>query len=265
MLRAHLQLVWYKVDVHLILSLLCCQTLAMSHLRKLPTELLIQIFAASDTVFDAIHLSATNHFLATVWLKHSNSIIQSILEPSTPAYKEAVAQAFLETHLKSSTNGPLLLRHCLPILLRNIDLCASACLAYSTHYKGSASLPISYYFLRRVGLGYFHYQLRDDLYLGLRAMSRTALESPCSFVCWLVEHATWAEQVRQGVSEEWQRYEADILGEWETTWDCAEYVLTGAMDDIKQGTNHLVIMVEGYDPSDNDVFFEHIVDPKIML
>jgi hypothetical protein len=111
MLRAHLQLVWYKVDVHLILSLLCRQTLAMSHLHKLPTELLIQIFAASDTVFNAIHLSATNQFLATVWLKNSNSIIQSILEPSTPAYKEAVAQAFLETHLKSSTNGPLLLAY----------------------------------------------------------------------------------------------------------------------------------------------------------
>jgi hypothetical protein len=41
--------------------------------------------------------------------------------------------------------------------------------------------------------------------------------------------------------------------------------LGGAIDDIKQGTDNLSIMVEGYDPWDDYPYFEDIVNPKIML
>jgi hypothetical protein len=70
--------------------------------------------------------------------------------------------------------------------------------------------------------------------------------------------------VRQSVSEEWQRDQEDVHCDWETTWDYADYVLTGAVDDIGRGTDRLAIMVEGYDPWDKDVFFQHIAHPKIM-
>jgi hypothetical protein len=239
----------------------------MPHLLTLPTELLIHIFAASETIPDALHLSTTSRLLNDVWLEHSESIIQSILGHSIPAYKEAVQLAFLEARLAIETprdDSPSL-RSCLPILLRNADLCASVCLAYSPVCKDATPPPVSYYFLRRVGLGFIHYQLRDDLYLELRAMPGEALESAHRLSHWLDGPCGWEEAVRQGVRENWQRYAADILGDWETTWDYAEYLLGGAIGDIKQGTDKLSIMIEGYDPWDDYPYFEHIVNPKIML
>jgi hypothetical protein len=241
----------------------------MPHLLTMPTELLIEIFAANDTVIDALHLSATNRYLNAIWFEHSEQvIIEKILRPSLPAYDEAVRLAYLETQLESSVDNPptLSLRNCLPILLRNADLCASLYLAYSPVCKHAASPAVSYYFLRRIGLGFIHYQLRDDLYLELRSMSKEALEIPRNLGKWLDKPSSWEEKVRQGVSEEWQRDQADIMGNWETTpWDYAECVLGGAIDDIKQGTDNLSIMVEGYDPWDDYPYFEDIVNPKIML
>ena len=96
-------------------------------------------------------------------------------------------------------------------------------------------------------------------------MSTEALMIRHNLSDWLEEHCSWEERVRQGASEEWQRYQADIMGDWETPWDYAEYVLTGVIDDIKNGTDNLLIMVEGYDPEGDCVYFEHIVNPKIML
>lgn len=239
----------------------------MHHLLTLPTELLIQIFAASDTILDALHLSATNRLLNAVWLEHCETIIKSILQSTIPAYDEAVELAFLETRLESSIDGSPtpLLRSCLPLLLRNADLCATACLAYELYCKDATSPPESYCFLRRTGLGFVHYQLRDDLYLELRSMSRDELEGPRCLSNWLDGRASWDEKVRQGIREDWQHDEVDIMGDWETPWDYAEYVLTGAINDINQGTNNLSIMVEGYDPWDDYPFFNHIVNPKIML
>lgn len=240
----------------------------MSQLLQLPTELLIQIFSASDRILDALHLSGTNRLLNGVWLEHSEPIIQGILESSLPAYHEAVQLAILETRLElgeSSIDYPPTLRSCLPTLLRNADLCASACLAYSPVCKDSTPPAISYYFLRRIALGYIHYQLRDDIYLELRSMSTEALVIRHNLSEWLEGPCGWEESVRQGVREDWQRYEADINGEWETPWDYARYVLSGAIDDIKNGTDNLLIMVEGYDPWDDYVYFERIVNPKIML
>jgi len=60
-------------------------------------------------------------------------------------------------------------------------------------------------------------------------------------------------------------FEADTLGDQETLRDYAFHVLSGALDDIDQGTNRLPVMMEGYGQWDNDVFFEYIVNPKIMM
>lgn len=240
----------------------------MPQLLELPTELLIQVFAASDTILDALHLSGTNRLLNAIWLEHSEPIIEGILEASLPAYNEAVQLAFLEIRLEStesSIDNPPTLRGCLPIL-RNADLCASVCLAYSPVCKDAIPPAVSYYILRRTALGFIHYQLRDDIYLELRSMSIEALKIRHNLSDWLDEPSSWEEKVRQGVREDWQYDEVDIRGDWETPWDYAEYVLTGAIDDIEQGMNHLSIVVEGYDRwNDVHMFFEHIVNPKIML
>lgn len=55
------------------------------------------------------------------------------------------------------------------------------------------------------------------------------------------------------------------MGDQETLRDYAFHVLSGALDDIDQGTNRLPVMMEGYGQWDNDVFFEYIVNPKIMM
>lgn len=239
----------------------------MSRLLTLPPELHIQIFAASDTILDALHLSATNQLLNAIWLKHRDPIIESILKSSLAACDEAVELALLKTRLESSVDDPPTpsLYDCLPILLQNAEPCASACLSYLAQSPDAASPAASYYLLRRLGLGFIHYQIRDDLYLELRAMSKQALEIPRNLFNWLEGPSSWAEKVRQGISEDWQRCEADINGEWETSWDYAKYVLGGAIDDIKYGTDNLSIMVEGYDTWDDYPYFEQIVNPKIML
>lgn len=132
--------------------------ITMSHLLTLPTELLIEIFAVNDMILDALNLSATIRCLNAIWLEHyERVIIERIPRPSLPAYDEAVQVAFLETRLESPTNDPSSLRTCLPLLLRNADLCASACLAYSIAQKEAISPPASYYFLCRAGLGFIHY------------------------------------------------------------------------------------------------------------
>lgn len=96
-------------------------------------------------------------------------------------------------------------------------------------------------------------------------MSRDASKIPYNLSRWLEDRTTWKLKVQQGVREDWQRDEEDIHCDWETPWDYAEYVLGGAMSDIRQGTNHLAITIEGYEPWSDDVFFRHIVNPKIML
>ena len=160
----------------------------MPHLIDLPAELLIQIFAASDAIPDALHLSATNRLLNAVWLEHSKPIIESILKPTLPAYDEAVQLAYTEVQLEStesSIDSSPSFRGCLPTLLRNADLCASVCLAYSPVCKDATLAAVSCYFLRRIGLGFIHYQLRDDIYLELRSMSTEELMHRHNLSDWL--------------------------------------------------------------------------------
>jgi hypothetical protein len=214
----------------------------------LSTELLIKVFAASDTILDALRLPETNRRLRDVWLEHSTQIIEPALRMSIPAYERALDLAVIETWLQCSMDNEPSLQRCLPSLLRNAVLCASACLAYSTVRGDDPSLPTSYYFLRRVGLGYEYPQFRDELYAELLAMSRAALLLPSHTGRWLLLDASLAEQQRQGVEDEDYDEIRDAYNETETKWDYAIYCISnGAIGDIDLGTNNLPTTIQGYD------------------
>jgi hypothetical protein len=220
----------------------------MSALLTLSTEMLIQVFAASDTISDALRLSATNHHLRDTWLEHSTQIIDTILRSSIPAYEKALDLAITETQLQSSSNEKPSLREYLPTLLRNADLCASACLAFSAICDDDPSPSTSYYLLRRVGLGYGYPQIRDALYAELRAMTRPALLRPAHMARWLLLDAGLAEQIRQGIEDEDYDEVRDAYKETETQWDYAIYCISnGAIGDIDFGYNNLPTTIQGYD------------------
>lgn len=220
----------------------------MSALLTLSTEIIIQVLAASDTISDALRLSATNRHLRDVWLEHSTQIIEAISRASIPAYEKALDLAITETQLQSSSNEKLSPRESLPTLLRNADLCASACLAYSDFCENAPSPPTSYYFLRRVGLGYEYYQIRDTLYTELRATPREILMTHADMSRWLLLDADTAEQIRQGVKpEDWNEIR-DLYRDIESKWDYSDYcICSGAICDIDRGTNYLPTLIQGYD------------------
>lgn len=221
--------------------------IAMSGLLTLSPELLVQVFTASETIRDALRLSATTRHLRAVWLEHSVQIIEGVLKPSIPAYDEAVALTVLETRVQSSPEHDPTLRLCLPALLRNADLCASVCLGHSLAREDKPSPPASYYFLRRLALAFDHHQLRDDFYHEIRGMSRDALSICCNISHWLLGDASLAEQIRQGVEAEDYDHIRDMYNERDNKWDYADHVVYVAIGDIDFGTNNLPTVIQGYD------------------
>lgn len=220
----------------------------MTDLLVLPTELLVRILAASDSIPDAMHFSAANRRLRDIWMEHTTSIIEAVLRASIPAYEEALDLAVTETQLQCSMQEKPSIRQYLPALLRNADLCASACLGFSAHRRDDPSPPKSYYFLRRVSLGYEYHQMRDELYADLRAMSRDALLGPSRLGGWLLLDASFAEKVRQGIEDKDYDDVHDYDKERETKWDYAHYcILSGAIGDIDRGANNLPIIIQGCD------------------
>lgn len=220
----------------------------MTDLLTLSTELLIQVFVASGTIFDALRLSAANCRLHDVWLEHSTQIIEAVLKASTLAHREAINLAVTEIQLRFSMHEKPSLPQCLPTLLQNADLCASACSAYSAFCGDDPSPQKSYYFLRRVGLGYEYHQTRDNLYVELRAMSRDALLHPAHMSNWLLVNATLEEQKRQGVHEEDYHPIYDIYKYTESKWDYADYCISnGAIGDIVSGGNNLPTTIRNED------------------
>lgn len=220
----------------------------MSDLLTLSTELLIQVFAASDNITDALRLSASNRRLHDIWLEHSSQTTEAILRTSIPAYEKALDLAITETRLKSSSKEKPSLREYLPTLIRNADLCASACLAYSAFRENAASPPSSYYFLRRVGLGYEYRQIRDTLYTELRATSKETLMIYADLSRFLLLDAEIAEQIRQGVLPEDYDHDPDVYRDIESKWDFLDYcICSGAICDIVRGTNNFSITIQGYD------------------
>jgi hypothetical protein len=224
------------------------QILNMSVLLTLSTELLIQIFAASDKIPDALRLSATNRRLHDIWLEHSTQITEAILRRSIPAYEEALDLATTETQLQTSSDEKPSLHEYMPTLLRNADLCASACLAYSAFCEDAPSPPTSYYFLRRVGLGYEYHQIRDAVYTELRALSRETLMIHAALSRFLLLDAGIEEQIRQGILPDDYDYAHDVYRDIESKWDYTDDCLSsGAIADIDRGLNNLPTIIQGYD------------------
>lgn len=220
----------------------------MSVLLTLSTELVIQVYAASDNIPDALRLSAANRHLHNIWLEHSTQITEAILKASIPAYEKALDLAIIETQLQSSSDEKPSLREYLPTLLQNADLCASACLAYSTFRKDAPSPPTSYYFLRRVGLGYEYHQIRDTLYTELKATSREVLITHSDLSRFLLLEADVEEQIRQGILPEDYDEIRDLYRDIESKWDYLDYCISnGAICDIDRGTNNLPTTIQGYD------------------
>lgn len=219
----------------------------MPGLLSLSAELLVQIFAAGDAICDTLHLSATNRHLRDIWLEHSDVIIDGVLKPSIPGYKAATNLAVTESMLKSSMDHAPPLRRCLSSLLRNANLCNSACSTYSKSCEDDPSLAESYYFLRRVGLGFRYRQFRDELYSEVQAMPREPLARASRMSYWLLREADVAEQIRQGVKN--QDYDSvwNAMRDTETAWDYADYVVfNGAISDLDRGTNNLPLTIQGY-------------------
>jgi hypothetical protein len=220
----------------------------MAALLMLSTEMLIQVFAASDSIPDALRLSATNHRLRNTWQEHSTQIIEAILKTSIPAYEKALDLAITETQLQSSSDEKPSLREYLPTLLRNADLCASACLAYSDLVENAPSPPTSYYFLRRVGLGYEHKQIRNILLTELRATSRETLMTYGNMSRFLLLEADITERIRQGVLPGDLNEMGDLYREIESKWDYSDYcILIGAVGDIDRGTNYLPTIIQRFE------------------
>lgn len=174
----------------------------MATLLTLSTELLLNVFSASDTILDSLRLPETNHRLCSIWREHPTQIIETILRTSIPAYEKALNLAITETQLQSSSDEKPSLRQYLPTLLWNADLCASACLAFSDLCENAPSPPTSYYFLRRVGLGYEYKQIRETLYTEFRATSREMLMTHGNMSRFLLLEVDIVERIRQGVLPE---------------------------------------------------------------
>lgn len=217
----------------------------MPGLLSLSAELLVQIFAAGDAICDTLQLSATNRHLRDIWLEHSDVIIDGVLKPSIPGYKAATNLAVTESMLKSSIDHAPPLRRCLPSLLRNANLCNSACSAYSKSCEDDPSPARSYYFLRRVGLGFLYHQFRDELCLEVQAMPREPLAHASRMSYWLLLKADDAEQIRQGVKVD-ESGVWDVMKDTDTAWDYANYVVSnGAIADLDRGTNNLPLTTQG--------------------
>jgi len=213
----------------------------MPALLALSTEIPIQVLAASDTIPDALRLSAISHHLREIWHEHSTQITEAILRASIPTYEKTLALAITETQLQSSSDEKPSLREYLPTLLRNADLCASACLAYLASFENAPSPSTSYSFLRRIGLGYEYHQITQSKF------QRNADDS-----CWYESLSAAglgiAEQIRQGVLPEDYDHDFDLYRETESKWDYLNYcICSGAICDIDRGTNYLSITIQGFD------------------
>lgn len=105
---------------------------------------------------------------------HANQILEGMLKPTIPAYKDALETAAVEMQLQSSMTSKPSLRECLSTLLRNADLCASAhapCVEFVQNESGDTPVPATYHIIRRMMLAQEFPQLRDNLLFSLRATS----------------------------------------------------------------------------------------------
>lgn len=71
----------------------------MSSIATLSNELLINIFLASPTVYDALRLSGTSRLFRAIFLEQETLTMEGILRPQIPAFDDAAALAMTETHL----------------------------------------------------------------------------------------------------------------------------------------------------------------------
>lgn len=236
---------------------------------SLSNELLLALFAACPDIRTALSLASADRRLRGIWLEHSDIIIEELLRPTIPAYDEAVRLARGELRLEQlnfdkadqteqqNTHTPdFPVRACLPKLSRNAELCASAhgaCAAFINPPNSArnfartyASSPSSYYFLRRLVLGYELLEWRRPLLEEITAMSLDTIRKHTEFILFFFSYMDVQEAYKQGAGEEVvERRCPDpldldldddiVLG----GWDYACNVMIVARDDKCRGKNGL--------------------------
>lgn len=233
-------------------------------LLTLSNELLIAILTACPDVPTAIALTSVNRRLRSIWLEHSGIIIETLLRPTIAAFDEALRLAKGELRLAElrldqahvAAQGDdgaygFPLRDCLPGLLRNAELSASAHRACTAHRPANrrhyTSSPASYYFIRRLVLAYELKETRQWLLEELTAMSLDKAQEHVEFILFFFSRMDIAEAWKHAAAEEVMasRYnggrtypdvdEDAISGGWEWASD----VLLCARDDKAHGLSGL--------------------------
>lgn len=224
------------------------------------------MYSSSTTVQTAALLSGINQRFRAVWLEHSDQIIASILEPQIPAYKDAVDLAVLEETWTDNSHyvDPVPIRLCLPRLLHNADLAASATAGWDAYrarirsYQGYCppkttytSIEASYYLARQLLLARQRPESRAPLLPALFKKiinsSTDALITYIDFNCFLTgSSASRKEQLRHDIlkpEEEWSEsdFHADSYGDLiiYDSWEWVGDVLDTAMFDRTCGNNNL--------------------------
>jgi hypothetical protein len=237
----------------------------MANLLSLSVELLVLIYSSSATIQTAALFSGTNQRLRAVWLEHGDIIIASILEPQTPAYKDAVGLAILEetwTHDTHPANS-IPVRLCLSRLLRNADLASSATTQWDKHEKRLnnyirttpartyTSKQASYYLARKLLLARQRPESRtlllSPLHQTLVTSSIETLHTHDDLLAFLTMNgSTHEERLRHDIpkpKEEWSLYDvyddvqdAPIIRD---EWDWVRNVVETALMDKLEGKNDL--------------------------
>ena len=237
----------------------------MANLLSLSAELLVLIYSSSPTIQTAALFSGTSQRLRAIWLEHGDIIIASVLEPQTPAYKDAVELAILEETWTHDTHpvNPIPVRLCLSSLLHNADLALSATTEWDKHEiclnnyiqttppRTYTSKQASYYLARKLLLARQRHESRvltlPPLFKTLITSSIETLHTHDDLLAFLtLNDSTHEERLRHDIpkpKEEWSLYDvyddvqdAPIIRD---EWDWVRNVVETALMDKLKGKNDL--------------------------
>jgi hypothetical protein len=221
---------------------------------SLSTELLLLTHSSCPIIQAAALFSGTSQRLRAVWLEHGHHIVASILKPYIPAYEDAVHLTILENTWTDNSHpvNPVRIYLCLPRLLHNADLAASATAAWDAHLRRTryrkriplrtyASKQTSYDLARKLVLARKHPEskalLLPALLNTLVTSSTETLHTHQDLIDFLTfNDSTHEERLRHGISkpeEEWGLYDVYddvqdvpiIRDEWEWVRDVVEVAM----------------------------------------
>lgn len=207
----------------------------MATLKALPNELLVLVFTKCPDIRTAMRLSEVDKSLRTIWLENIEHIAKEVLEPSIPAYNDALELAKYE----SDKEAPFA-QAVIPRLLQNAELARSACSEWEAHIPTvradvqryiakSRYIPGSYYLIRRLVYAYSDLELQAKLYPIAYLSSTTEAQSHRQLATFMTTFMNHHEKARQGMgkdrslwTEDEEEYEYAVKVEWEFASDVCE-------------------------------------------